>query len=253
MGSKQLRLLVSRHVVCERLSARQGLSELFAHFAKNTLLLGGQQYPSPPPPQKIEICQELGTLSFDYPRIHPIPTQKLRFGQNLALSVLTTQEYSPPNIETWHFEFWLPKNTWYFKFWLSKNTPHPPPRTAKQNWNLARIWHFEFWLHKNTHSPTFNKGLQLECVETNRCRPPHLVLWGNGMDDKSQTRGSPMLVCKYVDEKGLAVMFAAKKSAGVAPEANPGRYHQTSKQGYQWPRKYSWCSQMFLFTIFFWP
>ena len=29
-----------------------------------------------------------------------------------------------------------------------------------------------------------------------------------------------MLVCKYVDETGLATMLAAKRSAGVAPEVN---------------------------------
>ena len=29
-----------------------------------------------------------------------------------------------------------------------------------------------------------------------------------------------MLVCKYVDENGLAAMLAAKRSAGVTPEVN---------------------------------
>ena len=88
------------------------------------LILNTQEYPLSPPPQKIEIRPEVGTLSFDYPRITP-PPGKLKFGQKLALWVLTTQEYPlPPEIEIW-------------------------PEVGT-----------EFW-----------KGLQLECVETNRCIP----------------------------------------------------------------------------------
>ena len=113
-----------------------------------------QEYPAPP----MKHWPELGTLSFDYPGIHPPP--KWKIGQNLALWVLTTQEYSPPNgllVRTWHFEFWLPKNTSY------------------PQWNFGQNFALWFWLPKNTPQP--KEKLLLKCVETNCCIPQeyHLV------------------------------------------------------------------------------
>ena len=154
-----------------------------------------------PPPLKIEIWTGLGTLSFDYPSSPPPPEKlrfdrtwhfefwllqntphwdldrtwhfefwlpqfipqppKLRFGQNLALWVLTTQEYTPPQLRfdrTWHFEFWLPQNT--------------PP-----NWDLDRTWHFEFLLPQNTPPPwklKFGQNLTLWVLATPEYPPPPL-------------------------------------------------------------------------------
>ena len=68
------------------------------------------------PPPQWKVAQHL-VLEFWLPMNTPSPPpKKLKFGQKLALWVLTTQEYPPP----------------------------------PQNWNLARSWHFEFWQPKNT-------------------------------------------------------------------------------------------------------
>ena len=50
--------------------------------------------------------------------------------------------------------------TWHFEFWVAKN---PPPDEK-----LARTWDFEFWVAQITPPP---RGLEFECVETNRCIP----------------------------------------------------------------------------------
>ena len=65
---------------------------------------------------------------------------------------------------------------------------------------------------------------------------------------KSWVRIPSILVskCEYVDNKGLALLLATKRPAGVTPERNlrdypgfetHGRCHQKSKPGYQWPHK----------------
>ena len=38
------------------------------------------------------------------------------------------------------------------------------------------------------------------------------------MVDWNSTKARGDIICKYVDRKGLAVVLAAKRSAGVAPE-----------------------------------
>ena len=157
-------------------------SKLWFWLPKNT--------PSPPPP-KMKTCSELGTLSFDYPRIPPPPENgnlvrtwhfdfdylripppphpplpwKWTIGQNLALWVLTTQEY-PPSIK-WklgqNLALWVlttqesppPENgnlvrTWHFDFDYLRI---PPNFHFPENEHLVRTWHFEFWLPKNTPLP----------------------------------------------------------------------------------------------------
>ena len=156
------------------MSEQVRLPEFFDLFAKNTVFLTIQEYPSPRnekltitwqyPPPPIEIWPELGMLSFDYPRIPPprphwnlartwhvefwLPKNTtpppLKFGQNFVISVLTTQEYPPHRIlaRTWDFEFWLAKNAC------------PPP-----NWNLARTWHSELWITKKTPPKLLQLGV----------------------------------------------------------------------------------------------
>ena len=43
-----------------------------------------------------------------------------------------------------------------------------------------------------------------------------------------------MLVCKYVDQRGLATMLTAKWSAGFAPEVNPRNSLHTGKKAHKW-------------------
>ena len=72
-----------------------------------------------------------------------------------------------------------------------------------------------------------------------------------------------MPACRYVEEIGLAVILAAKRSAGVTPEVNfidlvtptpppsinkaalalkpRGDITRSPKQGYQWPHKMDLC------------
>ena len=59
-----------------------------------------------------------------------------------------------------------------YPHWVLTTQEYPPP--PPPNENLVRSWHFEFWLPKNTPPQpleNWTKGLQLECVETNRCIP----------------------------------------------------------------------------------
>ena len=66
-----------------------------------------------------------------------------------------------------------------------------------------------------------------------------LAAWGtDGRGFKPQTSTNACgHVCRYVDQKGLAVMLTSKQSAGVAPEGihptfeTQGRRHQKSKTG----------------------
>ena len=51
-------------------------------------------------------------------------------------------------------------------------------------------------------------------------RLPCLTLWGSITHNKSQTQAPLMLAGKYVDENSSAAIVGAKRSAGVAPEAN---------------------------------
>ena len=46
------------------------------------------------------------------------------------------------------------------------------------------------------------------------------VLSRIGMHDRSRSQVPPMLVHKYLDEKGLVAMLDTKRSAGFAPEVN---------------------------------
>ena len=90
--------LVSIHVVCGRLFAMASrmfgsfcLSRIFGSIFQEYHTLGKAL------PLLRSSRSELGTLSFEYPRIHsPLspPLQKWKFGQNLALWVLGTQEYT---------------------------------------------------------------------------------------------------------------------------------------------------------------
>ena len=83
------------------------LPEIFDQIAQNIPVLefgSGHPLHSPPPP-KIEIRTDLGTLDFDFPE-------------------------PPPPIE-----IWTDLDTLGFDF------PEPPP----PNWKLGRSWHFGFW------------------------------------------------------------------------------------------------------------
>ena len=96
--------LVSTHVVCERLSAMQGLPE--CGMAKCLLILPRIPYfrpvmNTPLPFPKIEIWPELGTLSFDYPRIPPPP--EIEIWPELATLSFDYPRITPPplKIEIW--------------------------------------------------------------------------------------------------------------------------------------------------------
>ena len=82
-------LLVSTHVVCERLSAIHGLPDY--GMAKFLLILPRipiqnltthKNPPPPPPPPKMKTWSEVGTLSFDYPRTPPPQLQLERVETN---------------------------------------------------------------------------------------------------------------------------------------------------------------------------
>ena len=114
------------------------------------------------PHLKIEIWPGLGTLSFDYPRIPPSPSENWNLARTWTLSFNYTRIPSSPQnwnlFRTWHFEFWLPKNT-------------PPTWKLKFGQDLA-LW----VLTSQEYSPP--PQLTFECVETNHCIPQgyHLVL-----------------------------------------------------------------------------
>ena len=135
--------LVSTHVVCERLSVMQqqaGLQEFLAHIAKITLFLSSFPLPQPPPP-------------------------KWKVGHNLALWLLTTQEYPHPLPKT---KSWPELGTFRYDYPRMNINP-------SENEKLARTWHFEFWLAKNTPP---KKSYNSECVETNRYIPQgYRLVW----------------------------------------------------------------------------
>ena len=124
--------------ICDARASRVLHGKICAHFAKNT------------------------NSHFDYPRI-PLPPRKLKFDHKLALWVLTTKEYPHPiNLN--------------LALWVLTIQEYPPPHHL-ENLNLARSCHFEFWLPKKHPLPPKIEiwsevaGLQLACVETNRCIP----------------------------------------------------------------------------------
>ena len=82
----------------------------------------------------IEIWTGLGTLSFDYPSLTtPHPHQKLKFQQDLALSVLTTPCYYCPPPPPPFIEIWTELGT------LSFDYPSLPPKKIKFGQDLATL------------------------------------------------------------------------------------------------------------------
>ena len=47
--------------------------------------------------------------------------------------------------------------------------------------------------------------------------------------DRSRTRVLPMLVCKYMNQNGLAAMLITKRSAGIAPEDSIAHRQQSTR------------------------
>ena len=73
----RLSLLVSTYVVCERLSVMHepaGVVENLVQILQNTPIL---QYRIPPPPPKMKIVRNLGTLTFQLQNTPPPPTPKI--------------------------------------------------------------------------------------------------------------------------------------------------------------------------------
>ena len=155
-----LRLLVSTYVVCERLSVMHepaGVVEILVQIRQNTPILK-YSFRIPPPP-KIKIVRDLGTLTFQFQNTpHPPPPHPKNW--NLGRSWhfdFSVSEYPPQNENcqrSWHFDFSVseypptPKmkivrdlGTLTFQF---QNTPRSPPPPTPDNWNLGRSWHFDF-------------------------------------------------------------------------------------------------------------
>ena len=93
---------------------------------------------------KIPVYPKLGFVPVDPPHPPP-PPNKLQFGQDMALWVLTTPVYQtappPPHPRT-------PRKSRKIEIWtglgtLSFDYPRLPP---PPHWNLDRTWHFDFWL-----------------------------------------------------------------------------------------------------------
>ena len=116
-------LLVSTYVVCERLSVMHEPAGVVENLVQNSTVYpysAIQNTPPPlPPPPKMKIVRNLGTLTFqlqntpppnencqkswhfdfsvaEYP---PPPPRKLKFRQILALCDFSVLEYPPPQIE----------------------------------------------------------------------------------------------------------------------------------------------------------
>ena len=148
-------VLVSTYVVCERLSVMHepaGVVEILVQILQNTPILK-YSFRIPPPP-KMKIVRDLGTLTFQFQNTPPplFSFRKLKFRQILALCDFSVSEYPPQKLKfvsrSWHFDFSVseypppPKieicqRSWHFDFSVSE---YPPP----PNWNLGRSWHFDF-------------------------------------------------------------------------------------------------------------
>ena len=77
----------------------------------------------------------------------------LKFGQDLALWVLTNPEYPPPPIE---FRQDL-------ALWVLTNPEYPHPLPPPENWNLVRTWHIKFWLTQNPPPPPQGRFMEPVC------------------------------------------------------------------------------------------
>ena len=91
-------ILVSAYVVCERLSVKQVLAAVVEILVQNSQF----------------------TLFWDL--VQFTPPLKLKFGQDLALWILTTPVYPPPLFENWNLD-----RTQHSEFWHQFTTP-PLPR-----------------------------------------------------------------------------------------------------------------------------
>ena len=95
-----------------------------------------------PPPPKMKIVRNLGTLTFQLQNTPPSP-RKLKFRQILALWLFSVTEYPPPPGN------WNLGRSWHFVIFQLQNTPPPP-----ENWNLGRSWHFDFSVAEYPPPPT---------------------------------------------------------------------------------------------------
>ena len=138
---------------------------------------------NPPPPPKMKIWADLGTLSLNelvwstpipLP-IPPIPPKKWKFGQILALWVWMNWSEVPPSPSP--SLPLTPQNEnlgrfWHFEFELVWSTP-------PANENLGRSWHFELVWSTPPPLRKWNSGQLVwrSCVKTNHCIPRgyHLV------------------------------------------------------------------------------
>ena len=118
--------------ICDARASRLWQCKIFAHFAQITIWLPKNTL-SPPLPLKWKVGQILA-LVLTNPE-YPPPHLKLKFRQNLAVWVLTTPEYTPPQL----------KFRQNLALWVLTTPEYPLP----PNWNLDRSWHFEFWLLQN--------------------------------------------------------------------------------------------------------
>ena len=90
------------------------------------------QFQNTPPPPKMKIVRDLGTLTFQFQNTPPLKMKIVR-----DLGTLTFQFQNTPPPQNWNLG-----RSWHFDFSVSE---YPPP----QNWNLGRSWHFKTFQFQN--------------------------------------------------------------------------------------------------------
>ena len=126
--------LVSTYVVCERLSVMHepaGVVEILVQILQNTPILK-YSFRIPPPPSKMKIVRDLGTLTFQFQNTPP-PNENCQRSWHFDFSV---SEYPPPPPQKWKLSEILA--LWLFSF-----------RIPPENWNLVRSWHFKIFQFQN--------------------------------------------------------------------------------------------------------
>ena len=136
------------------------------------------QYRIPPPPPKMKIVRNLGTLTFQLQNTPP-PPRKLKFRQILALWLFSCRIPPPP-------QNWNLGRSWHFVIFQLQNTPpqieiyadlgtltFQLQNTPPQNWNLGRSWHFVIFQLQNTPPPKL-KFMQILALWLFSCRIPPL-------------------------------------------------------------------------------
>ena len=123
-------LLVSTYVVCERLSVMHEPAGVVENLVQNSTV-----YPysaiqnNPPPPKKWKLSEILALWLFSC-RIPP--PVKMKIVRNLG--TLTFQLQNTPPLQNWNLG-----RSWHFVIFQLQKSPPPP-----ENENCQKSWHFDF-------------------------------------------------------------------------------------------------------------